>query len=127
MAVTRMTLEEVRASLARRTAEEEAEFKRRMAATTEEDIRLHMIEDGEDLDAPLPPFEPPPDAKAIRARLGMSQVAFAALLGIPVATLRNWEQDRVVMDPAARSLLKVLDREPEAVLRALAPAPSGAG
>jgi putative transcriptional regulator len=54
-------------------------------------------------------------------------VGFAALLGIPVATLRNWEQDRVVMDPAARSLLKVIDREPEAVLRALAPAPPTAG
>ena len=124
MAVTRMTLEEVRERLARRTAEEEAEFKRRVAETTEEDIRRHMIEDGEDPDAPLPPFQPPPNAKAIRGKLGMSQVAFAALLGIPVATLRNWEQDRVVMDPAARSLLKVLDREPEAVLRALAPMPS---
>ena len=124
MAVTRMTLEQVLASI---TDADHERFREAMANTTEEDIRRHMIEDGEDPDAPLPPFEPPPDAKAIRARLGMSQVAFAALLGIPVATLRNWEQDRVVMDPAARSLLRVLDREPEAVLRALAPAPSGAG
>ncbi|MBV9117838.1 MAG: helix-turn-helix domain-containing protein [Acetobacteraceae bacterium] len=124
MAFTRMTLEEVLASI---TDADRERLREAMANTTEEDIRRHMIEDGEDPDAPLPPFEPPPDAKAIRARFGMSQVAFAALLGIPVATLRNWEQDRVVMDPAARSLLKVLDREPEAVLRALAPASSGAG
>ncbi|HJS84885.1 MAG TPA: helix-turn-helix domain-containing protein [Acetobacteraceae bacterium] len=127
MALTRMTMEEVKARAARRTPEGQAEFKRRMAETTEEDVRRHMTEDGEDPDAPLPPFQPPPDAKAIRAKLGMSQVVFAALLGIPVAMLRNWEQDRVVMDPAARSLLKVVDREPEAVLRALAPAPSAAG
>ena len=124
MAVTRMTLEQVLASI---TDTDRERFREAMANTTEEDIRRHMIEDGEDPDAPFPPFEPPPDAKAIRARLGMSQVAFAALLGIPVATLRNWEQDRVVMDPAARSLLKVLDREPEAVLRALVPASSTAG
>ena len=35
------------------------------------------------------------------------------------ATLRNWEQNRFVMEPAARTLLKLVDREPEAALRAL--------
>ena len=38
---------------------------------------------------------------------------------IPVATLRNWEQSRFVMEPAAQTLLKLIDREPEAALRAL--------
>jgi putative transcriptional regulator len=38
---------------------------------------------------------------------------------IPVATLRNWEQNRFAMEPAAQTLLKLIDREPEAALRAL--------
>ncbi len=50
----------------------------------------------------------------------MTQVAFAEAIGVPVATLRNWEQGRVAPDPAARALLRILDREPEAALRALA-------
>jgi putative transcriptional regulator len=49
----------------------------------------------------------------------LTQTAFARLLGIPVATLRNWEQNRFVMEPAAQTLLKLIDREPEAALRAL--------
>jgi putative transcriptional regulator len=49
----------------------------------------------------------------------LTQAAFARLLGIPVATLRNWEQNRFVMEPAAQTLLKLIDRELEAALRAL--------
>ena len=41
------------------------------------------------------------------------------MLRIPVATLRNWEQNRFVMEPAAQTLLKLIDREPESALRAL--------
>jgi putative transcriptional regulator len=52
-------------------------------------------------------------------KLGLTQPEFARLLGIPVATLRNWEQNRFVMEPAAQTLLKLVDREPEAALRAL--------
>jgi putative transcriptional regulator len=36
-----------------------------------------------------------------------------------VATVRNWEQSRTSMDPAIRSLLRVVERQPEAALRAL--------
>jgi putative transcriptional regulator len=35
------------------------------------------------------------------------------------ATLHNWEQNRFVMEPAARTLLMPIDREPEAALQAL--------
>jgi putative transcriptional regulator len=118
MARTRMTLEEIRAEAARRLPEADEAFRRRMAATTEDDIRRHMIEDGEDPDA-VPHFEPPVLAQAVRRKLGLTQPAFARLLGIPVATLRNWEQNRFAMEPAARTLLKLIDREPEAALRAL--------
>jgi putative transcriptional regulator len=43
----------------------------------------------------------------------------AALLRVPVGTLRNWEQNRFSIDPAVQALLLVLYREPEAALRAL--------
>lgn len=61
---------------------------------------------------------PLPNVKAIRARLKLSQAAFARQLDIPVATIRNWEQRRTVPDPAAIALLKILDRMPGA-MRAL--------
>ena len=35
---------------------------------------------------------PEPDARKIRFRFGLSQIEFARLIGIPVSTLRNWEQ-----------------------------------
>lgn len=50
----------------------------------------------------------------------MTQEAFAKAIGVPVATVRNWEQFRTGMDPAVRSLLRVVEREPDAALRALA-------
>lgn len=92
----------------------------RVAATTEADVRRHMIEDGEDPEAPLADFQPVPDVQAIRERLSMSQATFAATIGVPVATVRNWEQRRTGIAPSARTLLRVMEREPAAVLRALA-------
>ncbi|MGI3776748.1 MAG: helix-turn-helix domain-containing protein [Janthinobacterium lividum] len=92
----------------------------RVAATSEADIRRHQVEDGEDPDAPLPRLAPPPDVRAIRAGLQMTQDAFARAIGVPVATVRNWEQSRTRMDPAVRSLMRVLEREPALVLRTLA-------
>jgi putative transcriptional regulator len=96
-----------------------AEFRRRVDATTEADIRRQMIEDGEDPDADITDADIiSPDY--IRKRLGMTQEAFAAALGIPVGTLRNWEQNRVTMEPSAIALLRILAYDPEAALRALA-------
>ncbi len=59
------------------------------------------------------------DVKAIRARLGLTQQQFAARFGFNITTLRQWEQGRRVPDGPARTFLKVIDREPEAVQRAL--------
>jgi putative transcriptional regulator len=92
----------------------------KIAVTSEDHVRRQQIEDGEDPDAPLPPFRPVPNVRAIRTRLQMTQEAFAKAIGVPVATVRNWEQSRTGMDPAVRSLLRVVEREPEAALRALA-------
>jgi len=61
-----------------------------------------------------------PNVRAIRTRLQMTQEAFAKAIGVSVATVRNREQSRTGMDPAVRSLLRIVEREPEAALRALA-------
>ena len=114
MAIVSRTLEEIRAMKPRI---DRAKFD----ATTEEDIRRHMIEDGEDPDADYS-LEKSFTPRAIRARLDMTQEQFAEALGIPVATLRNWEQGRNAIDPAARSLLILVARDPQGTLKALAAA-----
>ena len=61
----------------------------------------------------------PVEVKTIRKRLHVSQIQFAQLIGISVATLRNWEQGRTYPEGAARVLLKIAARRPDAVLEAL--------
>ena len=61
----------------------------------------------------------PADIKAIRDQLEMSQPEFALLIGVSVATLRNWEQGRRTPEGPARALLKVAAKNPEAVAEAL--------
>jgi putative transcriptional regulator len=68
----------------------------------------------------------PGEVRALRERLGTSQERFAALVGVPVATVDAWEAGAAVPDGTARALLKVIEREPEAVLRALADEPAEA-
>jgi putative transcriptional regulator len=60
------------------------------------------------------------DVAGLRRRLGLSQAAFAQAFGLDVTALHAWEQGRRRPDRAARVLLAVIAREPEAVLRALA-------
>ena len=57
--------------------------------------------------------------KKIRAKLKVSQPEFAHMIGISIATLQNWEQGRTYPEGAARALLKVAEKRPEAVLDAL--------
>jgi putative transcriptional regulator len=59
------------------------------------------------------------DVKLIRKRLGMSQGRFAEAFGMKVTTIQSWEQRRFQPDPAARAYLTVIEREPDAVFRAL--------
>ena len=56
-----------------------------------------------------------PNVLQIRTRFQLSQSEFAALLGISVATLRNWEQGRRRPEGPARILLQVAARHPEIV------------
>ena len=52
----------------------------------------------------------------LRKKHGLSQPKFAALMGISVGTLRNWEEGRRKPEGSARVLLRVVERHPEAVL-----------
>ena len=61
----------------------------------------------------------PVEVKTIRKRLHVSQVQFAHLIGVSAATLRNWEQGRTYPEGAARVLLKIAARRPDAVLEVL--------
>jgi putative transcriptional regulator len=56
-----------------------------------------------------------PDVKRIRANYKLSQGEFATLLGISVATLRNWEQGRRTPEGPARILLQVAAKHPDAL------------
>ncbi len=56
---------------------------------------------------------------AIRKKTGMTQERFAQRFGVSVNTLRHWEQGTRNPEGPARTLLKVIDKEPEAVERAL--------
>lgn len=56
-----------------------------------------------------------PDVKKIRSNYKLSQNEFAGLMGISVKTLRNWEQGRRTPEGAARVLLQVAAKHPEAI------------
>lgn len=60
-----------------------------------------------------------PDVAKIRAEYDLSQAQFAALLGISIRTLQNWEQGRRSPQGPAQVLLRVAARHPEAVLDAV--------
>jgi putative transcriptional regulator len=90
----------------------------RVDATTEAEVKGYMREEGYDPDEELHDEDIISPA-VIRRRLGMSQTRFARAIHVPVATVRNWEQGRTLMDPSARALMTILAREPEAALRAL--------
>ena len=60
-------------------------------------------------------------AKLVRHQLALSQEAFATIFGIPIGTLRDWEQGRAEPDQAAQSYLRVIARNPKAVRKALEP------
>ena len=57
---------------------------------------------------------------ALRQRMKLSRKKFADRFGIDARALQDWEQGRRVPDRAARVLLTVIERDPEAVVRALA-------
>jgi putative transcriptional regulator len=60
-----------------------------------------------------------PDVKAIREKLNVSQNEFAHLIGVSENTIQNWEQGRRKPEGPAITLLRITERNPEAVIEAL--------
>jgi putative transcriptional regulator len=64
----------------------------------------------------------PPDAayaRGIRARSKLTQAEFAARIGVPIETVRNWEQGKRSPRGPARALLKVIDKAPDVAFAVL--------
>lgn len=61
------------------------------------------------------------DVKAVRRRVGLKQVEMARIMDMSLSGYRKWEQNTRSVSGPARTMLVVMEREPEAVIRALAP------
>lgn len=90
------------------------------------DGRIVELRDGQEFPlAPTMPAVPaeaaaPPVVRDLRRRARLTQLEFAARLGVPVETIRNWEQGKRMPRGPARALLAVIAHAPETVFAALA-------
>ena len=69
---------------------------------------------------PEVPADAAPAVRDLRRRARLTQMEFASRLGVPVETIRNWEQGKRMPRGPARALLAVIAHAPEAVFSALA-------
>ena len=95
----------------------------RLEAMTEEEIEANALSDPDNpplTDEELARMRRVPHPRTIRERLKLTQEAFAERFEIPLGTLRDWEQGVCYPDMAARTLLRVIEQDPEAVVNALA-------
>ena len=58
-------------------------------------------------------------ARGVRARTRLTQAEFAARIGVPIETVRNWEQGKRSPRGPARALLKVIDKAPDVAFEVL--------
>lgn len=86
----------------------------RVDATSEETIAAQMAKDEAEAIQDSAKF-----ARRVRNRLGLSQAEFSHRIDVSLDTIRNWEQGKRCPTGAAKALLKVLDKAPEAALAAL--------
>jgi len=85
------------------------------------DGRIVELRDGQEFPlAPTPVDRAPPAVRELRRRARLTQIEFAARLGVPVETIRNWEQGKRMPRGPARALLALIARAPETVFAALA-------
>jgi putative transcriptional regulator len=95
---------------------------KRLRAMTEDEGQLAALQDD---DAPpmgeseLSRMQSVPDVRGIRKRMNLTQKEFAGRFQLSLTVLRDWEQKRTVPDQAARTLLRVIARNPRAVETAL--------
>jgi putative transcriptional regulator len=90
------------------------------------DGRIVELRDGREF--PLVPAmetgaAPPPGVRDLRRRAQLTQIEFAARLGVPVETIRNWEQGKRAPRGPARALLAVIAHSPDTVFAALSTEP----
>jgi putative transcriptional regulator len=86
----------------------------RVDATTEEDIAKQEAADESESMQDAAKF-----ARKVRRRLGLSQAEFSQRIDVSLDTIRNWEQGKRCPTGAAKALLKILDKAPEAAMAAL--------
>jgi putative transcriptional regulator len=86
----------------------------RLDAVSEADIALQKSIDEADMLLDAAKF-----ARRVRKRLGLSQAEFSHRINVSLETIRNWEQGKRCPTGAAKALLKILDKAPEAALAAL--------
>jgi putative transcriptional regulator len=86
----------------------------RLDATSEADIAFQKSIDEVDALQDAAKF-----ARRVRKRLGLSQAEFSRRIDVSLETIRNWEQGKRYPTGAAKALLKILDKAPEAALAAL--------
>jgi putative transcriptional regulator len=98
------------------------------------DGRIVELRDGREI--PLAPMHPvgaqpaattavsQPAVRDLRRRARLTQLEFAAKLGVPVETIRNWEQGKRAPRGPARALLAVIAHSPETVFAALSSEPA---
>jgi putative transcriptional regulator len=90
------------------------------------DGRIVELRDGAEFPlAPATPAAPieaaaPPAVRDLRRRARLTQLEFASRLGVPVETIRNWEQGKRMPRGPARALLAVIAHAPDMVFSALA-------
>jgi putative transcriptional regulator len=82
------------------------------------DGRIVELRDGQEI--PLAPQDFAPPAEAGTPEVRLTQQEFAARLGVPVETIRNWEQGKRAPRGPARALLAVIAHAPDTVFAALA-------
>ena len=108
------------------TPERQAELSKtvdwkRVTAMTEDEIEQDLATDP-DAASPLTEAEGIAiHVQLVRRRIGLSQPKFAERFHIPLGTLRDWEQARREPDAAALAYLRVIERNPKAVIEALEP------
>jgi putative transcriptional regulator len=94
----------------------------RLEAMTEEEIEANALGDPDNpplTDEELARMRRLPDTKRIREKLKLTQEEFSDRFEIPLGTLRDWEQGVGKPDRSARTLLRVIEQDPEGVVKAL--------
>jgi putative transcriptional regulator len=77
------------------------------------------------VDAPLCDADPAAYARQLRARTKCTQAEFAHRIGVPIETVRNWEQGKRAPRGPARALLKVIENAPDIAFKILSGPASG--